>query len=158
MTTTSSLSLPVCSRTPVRARTERGSSAVELAILVPALVLMLGMMIGGGRLWFARTTVNEAAQSAARGASLARTAGEATNDGDAAGRSSLSTGGLHCSDTSVSVDVGAFMVPVGTPATIRSRVTCSVPFGDVFLPGMPGSIELTGTGTSALDTYRSRQR
>jgi hypothetical protein len=158
MTTWSSLSLSSCSRTPLPGRTERGSSAVELAILVPALVLMLGMMIGGGRLWFARTTVNEAAEVASRAASLARSADAAATEGDAAGRSSLSTGGLHCVNSSVSIDVGAFRVPVGTPATIGSRVVCSVPFGDVFLPGMPGFIELTGSGASALDTYRSRQR
>lgn len=136
---------------------QRGSVSVELALLVPALIVMLSLLIAGGRLWFARTTVNEAAQAAARSASLARSSGEGQADGSSAGRQSLSTAGLDCVEQSVSVNTGAFGVPVGTPATITSTVTCSVPFGDLLLPGMPGSISLTGTGSSALDTYRSRR-
>lgn len=136
---------------------ERGTAAVELTLLVPALMVMLGLMVGGGRLWFARTTVNEAAQTAARSASLARTAGEAVRAGADAGRSSMDTGGLRCTNQTVHVDTGAFAVPVGSPATITSDISCSVPFRDVFLPGMPGSITLKGAGASALDTYRSRR-
>ena len=137
---------------------QRGSSAVELALLVPALVIMLGLMVGGGRLWFARTTVTEAAQSAARSASLARTAGQAAKDGDSAARLSLKTGGLECTSRSVTVDTGAFAVAVGTPATITSTVVCAVPFTDLLLPGMPGAITLESSASSALDTYRSRTR
>jgi hypothetical protein len=31
-----------------------------------------------------------------------------------------------------------------------------VDFSDIVLPGWPGSIQLTGQGSAALDTYRSR--
>ena len=66
---------------PVRLRRvaadQRGSVAVEVALLAPALVLVLGLLVAGGRLWFARTTVVEAAQASARAASLARGPGEA---------------------------------------------------------------------------------
>lgn len=137
-------------------RTERGSASVELVIVVPALVLTLGLLVGGGRLWFARATVAEAAQTSARSASLARSAEQATVDGPAAGRASLSTAGLTCADASVSIDTAAFAVPVGSPATVTSSVVCRVPFGDILLPGMPGSIVITADGSSALDTYRSR--
>ena len=140
-----------------RQRDERGSASVELVIVVPALMLMLGLLIAGGRLWFARATVAEAANSAARGASLARTAAGAQQAGDAAGRQSLATAGLNCTGASVSIDTSAFQVPVGTPATVRSSVSCEVPFADVWLPGMPGAIRLTSDGASALDTYRSRR-
>lgn len=140
-----------------RARDERGSVSVELVLIVPGLVLMLGLLIAGGRLWFARTTVVEAAQTAARGASLARTAGEARPAGESAGRQSLATGGLTCTSQSVQVNVSAFAVEVGTPATVTATVRCTVPFGDLLLPGMPGSIDLSATGQSALDTYRSRE-
>lgn len=138
-------------------RAERGSVTVELTLVVPALVLVLGLLVAGGRLWFARATVVEAAQSAARAASLARTAGAAGADGRAAGHASLSTAGLVCSGTSVQVETAAFAVPVGTPATVRSTVGCTVPLADVVLPGLPGSIRLTGNGAAALDTYRSRR-
>jgi Flp pilus assembly protein TadG len=138
-------------------RSDRGSSTVELALLVPALVVVLGLLVAGGRLWFARTTVHEAAQTASRAASLARSSSQALSDGTQAGRASLATSGLRCADQAISVDTSAFEVPVGVPATVRATITCSVLFGDVLLPGMPGSIPLTGTGSSALDTYRSRQ-
>lgn len=130
---------------------------VELALLVPALVVVLGLLVAGGRLWFARTAVTEAAQTSARAASLARTPAAAATDGATAGRASLATAGLRCSVSSIHVETAAFGVPVGTPATVRSTVRCSVPFADVLLPGMPGSVVLTGEGASALDTYRSRR-
>jgi len=136
---------------------ERGAVAVELALLVPALVLVLGLLVAGGRLWFARTAVGAAAQSTARAGSLARTPAAAVADGSAAGRASLATAGLQCTEPTVSVETVAFTVPVGAPATVRSRVQCTVRFGDVLLPGLPGSIELTGEGAAALDTYRSRR-
>lgn len=129
---------------------------VELVLLVPALVLVLGLLVAGGRLWFARTTVAEAAQTSARAASLARTAGAAVVDGQDAGRASLATAGLQCIPGTVEVQAAAFAVPVGTPATVRSTVRCTVPLGDVALPGLPGSIQLTADGSAALDTYRSR--
>lgn len=131
--------------------------SIELALLVPALVVVLGLLIAGGRLWFARTAVAEAAQTTARAASLARTPAAATTEGGAAGRASLATAGLRCTSMSVRVDSAAFAVPVGTPATVRSTVSCSVSFGDLLLPGMAGSIALTSEGASALDTYRSRR-
>ena len=135
---------------------ERGAAAVELTLLVPALLLVLGLLVAGGRLWFARTTVNEAAQAAARTASLARSADAAGSAGRDAGAQSLTTAGLHCRSTSVLINTAAFGVPVGTPATVTSTVLCSINFSDVFLPGWPGSMNLTGRGSAALDTYRSR--
>ncbi len=140
-----------------RHRADRGSVTVELTLVVPALALVLGLLVAGGRLWFARAAVVESAHSAARAASLARSADSAASDGRAAGRASLSTAGLRCSDSSVDVRTAAFAVPVGTPAVVRSTVTCSVPLGDVALPGLPGSIRLSGEGSAALDTYRSRR-
>lgn len=135
---------------------ERGSVTVELTLMIPALLLILGLSVAGGRLWFARTTVVEAAQTAARAASLARTAEEAGAQGRAAGHRSLSTAGLRCASSSVSVSTAAFTVPVGTPATVTSTLQCRVSFADLLLPVIPGSIQLTGNGSSALDTYRSR--
>jgi Flp pilus assembly protein TadG len=136
---------------------DRGSATVELTLVVPALVLVLGLLVAGGRIWFARTTVTEAAQSAARAASLARAPGPAAADGQDAGRASLSTAGLRCASSSVEVRTAAFAVPVGTPATVRATVRCTVPLADILLPGLPGSLTLDGQGAAALDTYRGRR-
>jgi Flp pilus assembly protein TadG len=135
---------------------ERGSASIELVILVPALVLVLGLLVAGGRLWFARGTVVEAAESAARAASLARSTGEARAAGHQAATRTLATDGLSCGADSVSVNTAAFGVPVGTPATVTASVTCQVSFADLALPGMPGSITVRSEGAAALDTYRAR--
>jgi Flp pilus assembly protein TadG len=137
-------------------RSDRGAATVELTLVVPALVLVLGLLVAGGRIWFARTVVTSAAQSAARAASLARTPGTAAADGQDAGRASLTTAGLRCGSASVQVQTAAFAVPAGTPATVLATVRCTVPLADVSLPGLPGSLALEGQGAAALDTYRSR--
>lgn len=140
---------------PVRGD-DRGSAAVELTLAVPALMIILALLVAGGRLWYARVTVSDTAHAAARAGSLARTAGDADADGAQAARRSLATAGLRCASQNTSVDASGFSVAVGTPATVRADVTCVVPFGDLLLPGMPGSITVRATGSSALDTYRSR--
>jgi Flp pilus assembly protein TadG len=143
-------------RALAKRRSERGAASLELVVVIPGLVLLLGMMIAGGRLWFARTTVTEAAQAAARAGSLARSASQAIVDGRSAGQQSLSTGGLRCSEHSIVVNATGFATPVGTPATVRSSVTCRVPLADLLLPGTPGSVLITRDGSAALDTYRAR--
>jgi Flp pilus assembly protein TadG len=137
-------------------RDERGAVTVELVIVVPALVIMLGLLIAGGRIWFAKSTVDQAAQSAARAASLARDAGAARETGRDAAHASLATGGLECGGESVSIDTGGFAVAVGAPATVRATVSCTISFSDVVLTGLPGSMTVVRSEGSALDTYRAR--
>ena len=139
-----------------RCADERGAASVELAILVPALMLLLTLAVAGGRIWFARATVAEAAATAARAASLARDPAAAGRDGRSAAHASLATAGLRCSDTMVAVTTGGFAVEVGTPAAVSATVSCRVSLGDLVLPGLPGSLTLHGEQSSALDTYRSR--
>lgn len=137
-------------------RDQRGSLSVELVILVPVFVIMLGLMIAGGRLWVARTTVTEAAYSGARAASLARSSSQADSDGRRVVADQLDIRGVACLSRSIGIDSAAFSVPVGEPATIRAHVDCRIGFSDLLLPGMPGSIIVRADAESALDTYRER--
>jgi Flp pilus assembly protein TadG len=148
----------IATRTPTRTTigNQRGSATVEITLLIPALLITFGLLVIGGRIWFARTTVNEAANSAARAASLARSAAEAAALGRSAAHQSLSTNGLRCASTSVEISTAGFGVPVGTPATITTGIDCRVAFADLLLPRIPGGVNLSATGASALDTYRSR--
>jgi Flp pilus assembly protein TadG len=148
------LGTPGSSRRPPR--NDRGAATLEVVIVVPALLLMLGLIVAGGRLWFARSTTTGAAEAGARAASLARTAAEARTNGTHAAEASLSTGGLQCHDRAVRIDTSGFAVAVGLPATVRATVTCRVTFADLLLPGTRGAIVVQGTGASALDTYRER--
>ena len=135
---------------------QRGSAAVEITMLLPVLLMVLGLLIVGGRIWFARTTINEAAHSAARAASLGRSVAEAATTGRVAAEQSLSTNGLRCASTAVDINTAGFGVPVGVPATITTSVRCRVAYADLIMLRIPGGVDLTATGSSALDTYRSR--
>lgn len=141
----------------LRSANERGAVAVELALLAPVLVLLLTALIFGARLWLARSAVTDAAAVAARAATLARTAGEAQQMGKSAASQNLSTQGLTCSPSSVALDLSAFATPAGQPARVTARVHCTVPMGDLVLPGIPGSVQIEASANSALDTYRGRR-
>lgn len=134
---------------------DEGSTVVEVVILAPALALFLGLIVAGGRLAVAHQAVEAAAAQAARAASIARTQDEALTAAQSAATSALGAQGLNCVASEVSVDVAGFATPVGTPASVGATVTCRVSLADT-LPGLPGSLGVTSTVRSALDTYRER--
>ena len=135
---------------------ERGSVSLELVVLTPGLLLVIGVLIYGGRLELAKQSVQSAASQAAREASIARTQPEANSTADAAATRSLAEQGLNCVSSSVSVDTSGFASPAGTPASITAEVTCVVNLSDLAVPGIPGSQTVTATADSPLDTYRER--
>lgn len=147
-----------CSRAKFwAARGERGgSAAVELVIVVPATMMMLALAVAGGRIWMAESAVEQSAGAAARAASLDRTGAAAAADAREIADSNLASSSLECVNSSVSVDTGAFSTPVGTPGRVTVRVSCTVTFADLLLPGLPGSRTLSAEGVAPLDTYRSR--
>ena len=135
-------------------RDDRGSVTLELAILAPALLLLLGALVFAGRVQTSSATVEQAARAAARDASLARTADAARATALASAQRELA--GSDCASTDVTVDVTGFAAPVGTNAAITVTVTCTVSLGDLAIPGLPGVHTMTGTATSPIDRYRSR--
>ncbi|MGW0239864.1 TadE/TadG family type IV pilus assembly protein [Micromonospora chalcea] len=137
-------------------RRQRGSVSIEMAVVAPAVVALLAGVVIGGRVNIARQALEAAAYDAARTASLARTAGEANAQALAAANSTLDAQGLSCASVNVTVSTAGFGVPVGQPATVTATVRCTATFSDVALPGMPGTVPLSASFTSPLDTYRSR--
>ena len=142
----------------MRARDQHGMSAsIEMAILVPALVLILAVVVGAGRLALARIAVQQWADSAARTATLARDAGSAATRAravvasDAAGSATQCRGGGQ-----LAVDTGAFALPVGQPGAVEVTVRCAVPLADLLLPGVPGTVLVEAQASSTLDRYRGR--
>lgn len=134
---------------------DRGSSVVEVVILAPALGLFLALIIAGGRVALAHQAVEASAAEAARAASIARTQDQAGSDAEGAATSSLRDQDTRCLSTSVTVDTAGFATPVGNPASVGATVTCRVDLAGV-LPGLPGSMDITATVRSPLDTYRER--
>lgn len=136
---------------------ERGlAPATELVVIVPAIMILLGLIVAGGRIWFARSAVSEAAYSAARAASIERSAGAGAEAGRRAATAELHTEGLHCRPQTVETDTSGFATPAGEPAQVRTDVACTVALDDLLLPGMPGHLTLRGKSAAALDTYRGR--
>ncbi len=136
---------------------ERGAAAIELALLVPAFVALLAVMVGGGRIWLARSAVTEAAGAAARAATLQRSAADAEKAARRTVSANLADSAVVCRHQSVQVDTSAFAKSPGVPGTVTVRVSCEVGLSDLLLPGLPGSVRADATGTSALDTYRGRR-
>jgi Flp pilus assembly protein TadG len=135
---------------------QRGSVTLEVAILGPALLLLLGLVVVVGRISLSGGAIEAAARDAARQASIARDPTTATRDARSAAADTLTHQGLRCASLTVSVDTTGFAVPVGTPAQVSARVTCVVALSDIGVPGMPGSRTLRAQFASPLDRFRER--
>ncbi|MFZ5872257.1 MAG: TadE/TadG family type IV pilus assembly protein [Actinomycetota bacterium] len=135
---------------------ERGSATLELTILTPALLALLGLVIAAGRIEVAASAVEQAAASAAREASLARTPTQAQAAARRAGAGSLRDQGITCDPLHLTVDTRGFAVPVGQTAQVEVRIVCSLALSDQAVPGMPGTRTVRAHVTSPLDRYRSR--
>ncbi len=143
----------------MRARTqdrERGSVTLELAILTPALILLLGLLILGGRVEVAASAVEQAAAAAARAASLERNVAAAQVAAESAVDRETAARDIRCVTTTVEVDASGLTAPLGTSASVTVRASCTVTMTDLAVPGLPGSRTITAEATSAVDRYRTR--
>lgn len=134
---------------------ERGALSLEMAILAPVLLLMFGLMTLAGRVYLAGSTVGNAARDAARAASLQNSPGAAQQAALQVANQSLTSQGVRCATTDVTVPTAGFSAPLGQPAAVTVTVTCQVPLSGLF-PGIPGSKTLTGSFTCSIDQYRQR--
>ena len=134
----------------------RGSATIEMAVLAPALLALVGLVLVAGRLSTAGSAVEQAAAAAAREASLARDGRSAQVAAKEAVRTSLDAQGVTCRTLSSAVDVDGSTVAVGQPASVRVHVSCAVPLSDVAVPGMPGTRIVTASMTSTIDRFRGR--
>lgn len=141
-------------RTPRRG--QAGSAAVEVVIGVPAFILLVSLVLLGGRLAITHQAVQSAASDAARAASLSRTASAARAAATQAAHASLDNQQVRCAATQVAVDANGFLTPAGTPASVSVAVSCTVRLGDLGLPGESTRV-VTATMSSPLDTYRGRR-
>jgi Flp pilus assembly protein TadG len=146
-------------------RGDSGLASIELAILLPGFVLLILLAAYLGRQNVVRTSIDSAAQDAARAASEQRTYNDAQNAATAAARAALDAPGSLCLSGTVTATVqkppDPFAVPAGTASTVFVTVICQVNFGDLAFPGLPvptGNQTLTSTFSSPIDTYRFRSQ
>lgn len=131
---------------------ERGSAAVEAAVVAPALVLLLLLVVLGGRIASAKLLVEEAARDAARAASIAGSAGQAAADAASTARASLGDAGITCASFSVEPDLGGFQPGGRISVTVR----CTTPLRDLAPLPVPGSKTLSASYLVVVDPFRSR--
>lgn len=145
------------SRPQRRLGDDRGSVAIEVAILAPALILLVVTGIAAGRTVLAANMVADAAHDAARAASLARTASDARLAAARTAERNLSGRGYTCVNPTVTADTGGFNIALGQPATVTVTISCTISYADlVKIPGMPGGRVITNSFTSPLDQFRQR--
>lgn len=135
---------------------DAGSITLELAVLAPALLLLLGLLILAGRVGVARSAVDHSASVAARDASMARTADGARIAANEAVVRELGAQDIDCATASVEVDTAGFAAPLGEPAVVEVTVTCAVNLADLAIPGLPGERVITSSFVSPLDAHRAR--
>jgi Flp pilus assembly protein TadG len=131
-------------------RDERGTMAIEILILVPALVAAIMMIAAGARYVDARGQTNSAAYAAARAASLTSNQEAAVQAGTDAAANSMRERGQACATLKVDIDAGDFN-PGGD---VRATVTCVADLSDLVGLGLPGSKTFTYTAVVPLEQHR----
>ena len=134
---------------------ERGSATLEAVIVVPALLLLIGLLVAGIRVSWAHNAVQSAAAAAARDGSLARSSSLAQSAAYQSASVSMNQSGAICNGQDVSLDTSQFLAPLGQTGIVTANVSCSVPLGNL-VPGLPGSLTVTKDASSPVDPYRQR--
>ncbi len=134
-------------------RRDEGIATIEVAILGPALLILIAIAIVAMRIEIAGEAVDTSAHDAARAASISRSGPAASTAALAAARTTLNADGLTCVKLTVAVDTSQFSKPVGAAASVTATVTCDVDLAKLAIPGLPGHKVITSTFTSEIDRY-----
>ena len=127
-------------------RRDAGSMAVEVVVLVPALVMIMMLVVAFGRYVTAEGDAQAAAREAVRAASLQRDEGAALAAAQAAADAVLPDT-LACRPVVLSGD----FLP---GATLSVEVSCDVSWSNLGLIGLSGSAAVAGAASAPLDLYR----
>ena len=130
----------------MRPKPERGSASLELAVLAPGILALVGFVVLAGRIQTSRQLVAQAAEDAARAATLARDTTDALDKARAAAAADL--GGDRCAAWDVTL-TGSVL----PGRTLSATVTCTTLLGVV-----PGAFTATGTASAVVDVHRGTAR
>jgi Flp pilus assembly protein TadG len=133
----------------VRTR-ERGSASLELVLLTPVLLVLLLLVVLGGRYAQARSDVDSAARDAARAGSLARSPEAAADAAEEAAARRLADRDIVCRE--LQVDLGETDFRPG--GIVRVNVTCEVDLSDLTGLGMSSAVTFDSSFSEPIDVYR----
>jgi Flp pilus assembly protein TadG len=131
-------------------RAERGSASLGLALITPALLVVLLFVVALGRLGQARGQIDGAAAQAARAASIARNPAAARAAAEQTASATLTAGSLPCAGLEVAVDTSGFR-PGGQ---VVVDLTCTVSLGSLSGMGLQGSKTLNTRAVAVIDAFR----
>ena len=126
------------------------SVAVEVAVIAPAFVFLMLLVVYAGRVSEAESDVNRAASEAARADALRQHPTDAASDANAVARENLTAAGVRCDALTVDVDTGEFR-PGGR---VGVTVSCTASMSDVTLLGVPGERTFSTRSVEVIDRYR----
>lgn len=129
---------------------ERGSVAVETAIIAPALVALLLLVVFAGRVSQAEAEVRRAASEGARAASLEYFEDAAVTAATDRVTANLQDNGVVCAELTTDVDTSQ-LAPGGS---VSVTVRCIADMADVALLGVPGTRTFVATSIEVIDRYR----
>lgn len=129
--------------------TDRGSMAVEFAILAPAFVVLMLLLVVGGRVIEAQGQVDGAARDAARAASVQVNLGQVQAAVQNAASSDLTSPGHDMCPGGMNPTWSGGSVAGSVSVIVR----CTINLG--FFPGL-GSLTMTGHAVAPLDTFSQR--
>lgn len=136
-----------------KALAERGSLAIEFAIIVPIVfVAFVALVIYAGRVAQAENEVQSAAHAAARAATLLADPAAASAVAHDVGTANLASAGRACAGGS-SVVVGELDLNPG--GVVEVTVSCTASLADLLLLGVPSQKTFTATAREVVDVYRS---
>lgn len=137
-------------RPPTARRRDEGALAVELVVIIPAILMLLALVYAYGRVAAVNGAFEAGVRDAARAATQARSVQEARAAADASLRQALATGFDPCLE-SLDVRVPA---PYEAGFVVTVEATCRYPLRDIGLPGAPGTVQLESAFSSPLDPMR----
>lgn len=133
-------------------RGDRGSAAVEAAVIAPAFIALLLLVVFAGRVVNAGNEVESAAAAAARAASQMASPAAATAEAEQVANASLSDAGVTCQSSSNRVQVDTQQLVPGGSVTVTVR--CTTRLGDMALIELPGHQTFEASATEVVDIYR----
>jgi len=131
-----------------------GAVSTELAVLTPLLIGFMLLVVFAGRVVQAEGDVANAAQEAARAASLTASPRAAEEAAVATVSANLAAGTISCQQLEVTVDTTTFTAG----GRVAVTVTCDAGFSDLVLLAVPGTRTFTATAVEVIDTYRADSR
>jgi Flp pilus assembly protein TadG len=130
---------------------ERGSLAVELAIVAPALLAVLALVLSYGRFGQVTALLEAAARDGARAATQARSLDDAQRRVSDITEAAMESAPASCRDSAVGEVVGDVFEP---DKNVTVEVRCTVTFSDLGAWGTPGDTPVARRFSSPLDPNR----